>query len=120
DSKSEFKTTKAAFSSRFCRFIPYIYSRIQSVLLYAWQQYQILFRIVSPLHIHGTPGEASTEGCQYQVIAFLELVFILPQTERNSTARCVTIALNVEHHFIAAYAHAVGSSVDNTFIGLMQ
>jgi hypothetical protein len=76
--------------------------------------------LISPLHQRSAPGKATAKGCQYQVIAFLQLLFPFPQAEGDGGSRGITKVLDVQHYFFVGEAHAVGRSIDDPFVGLVR
>ena len=65
------------------------------------------------------PGKPAAKSRKYDVVAFTELFFIVPEEQGNCGGGSISIPLDVHHHFFRSYTHTGGSSVDNTFVCLV-
>lgn len=78
-----------------------------------------VFAVVSPFYIDGTPRISAAERRQNQVVPFAESRFVFIQAKRNRRCGRVTVAVDIDHTFLASQSHTFGRRVDDTQVGLM-
>ena len=74
---------------------------------------------MSPFDPGSAPGEAAAEGGEDEVIAFIQLLFPVPETEGDGSGGGIAIPLDIDHDLFVGEAHAVGGCVNDTLVGLM-
>ena len=52
----------------------------------------LFLSVISPLHIHCTPGESCAEGRKDEVVAFLQFFLKVPDAEGQRAGTAVSIA----------------------------
>ena len=72
-----------------------------------------VFAVVSPFYIDGTPRISAAERRQNQVVPFAESRFVFIQAERNRRCGRVTVAVDIDHTFLASQSHTFGRRVSS-------
>ena len=63
--------------------------------------------------------EAGSEGCEYQVVALLQTVLVLPDSQGDGGSRRVAEVLNVDHHLIHGQVQSLGHGLYDAHVSLM-
>ena len=80
---------------------------------------RLFVAVVAPFHVGCAPGESTSKGGEDDVVAFAELLFVVPKGEGNGAGRSIAVALDVEHYFVHRHFEAVGDCFDDAHIGLV-
>ena len=72
-----------------------------------------------PDEVESTPGESGTKGRENQLVAFLEAVLVLVETQGDAGSTGVAAMLDVDHHLALVDAQACAHSFDDAQVGLM-
>src|ERR1044072_5696273 len=54
--------------------------------------------LVAPFKKRSAPGKATAKSRKYNVVAFFQFAFPIPQTKGKRTGGCITITHNVQHY----------------------
>ena len=57
----------------------------------------LLLSVVSPLHIHGSPGKSCAECSENKVVAFLQLIFKVPDAKRQRSSTGIAVTFDINH-----------------------
>ena len=73
-----------------------------------------------PDHIESTPCETGSEGCENELVALLETILVLVETQGDGGCRGVAVLLDVDKYLGGIDAEASAYSLDDAEVGLVR
>ena len=79
----------------------------------------LLLSVVSPLHIHGSPGKSCAECSENKVVAFLQLIFKVPDAKRQRSSTGIAVTFDINQYFLTRNFQTMCHSINDTKICLL-
>ena len=74
----------------------------------------LLLSVVSPLHIHGSPGKSCAECSENKVVAFLQLIFKVPDAKRQRSSTGIAVTFDINQYFLTRNFQTMCHSINDT------